>query len=96
MFSAVNPSPPQSVAALAQTLPSANEQQPSALSPRGPVYKADYDYEAEEDNEITFQEGDHISDIEIINDGWCFGTNIQTGERGMIPTNYITEVIQGL
>lgn len=76
VFSAVNPSHPQSVAALARPLPSTNEQQPSALSPRGQVHKVDYDYEAEEDDEISFQEGDHISDIEIINDGCCFSTNL--------------------
>lgn len=29
-----------------------------------------YDYDAAEDNELTFREGDYITNIEVIDDGW--------------------------
>ena len=56
---------------------------------QGPVFKAMYDYEAQDDDEVGFQDGDVIVDIETIDEGWMFGTVQRTGKRGMLPANYV-------
>ncbi|XP_076008380.1 LIM and SH3 domain protein 1-like isoform X2 [Genypterus blacodes] len=84
-----------------------DEQQPSALVslPAGPLhsataappsggkqYKALYSYTASEADEVSLQEGDLIADIEPIDEGWMFGRNLRTGQRGMLPANYVRPV----
>lgn len=51
----------------------------------GPHAIALYDYEAAEDNELTFAEGDKIVDVEFASDEWWQGTNERTGEQGLFP-----------
>lgn len=58
----------------------------------GPVYKALYDYDAQDDDEVSFQEGDIISNCQVIDDGWVVGVVKSTGRKGMIPSNYIEEI----
>lgn len=53
--------------------------------------RALYDYQAAEDNEITFDPDDIIMNIEMIDDGWWLGDG-PDGKRGMFPSNYV-EVI---
>ena len=48
-----------------------------------------YDYQAAEDDEVSFSEGDRIIDAEIIDDGWMIATNSRTGSRGLLPSNYV-------
>lgn len=55
-------------------------------------YKALYSYTASEADEVSLQEGDLISDVEPIDDGWMFGRNLRTGQRGMLPANYVRPV----
>ena len=43
-----------------------------------------------DEDEISFNAGDIIVDIEMIDDGWWVGTNAH-GDRGMFPANYVTE-----
>lgn len=52
-------------------------------------YKALFGYEAAEDNEVGFCEGDLIINAQPIDDGWMFGTCIRTGKTGMLPSNYV-------
>lgn len=52
-------------------------------------YLALYDYQAAEDDEVSFNEGDRIIDAEIIDDGWMIATNSRTGARGLLPSNYV-------
>ena len=47
-----------------------------------------YDYEKAEDNEIELLEGDLVTDIDMIDEGWWMGTN-KNGERGLFPCNYV-------
>jgi len=61
-------------------------QQPQS---QGPVYTAMYDYDAQDDDEVCFQENDRILNCEVIDEGWVKGTVQRTGQRGMIPANYI-------
>ena len=55
-----------------------------------------YDWEAREDDEISFNEGDLITkfNIEDINGGWWMGTC--RNKRGMLPSNYVKKLIPGL
>lgn len=43
---------------------------------------------AAEDNEITFDPDDIITNIEQIDDGWWIGV-APDGTRGMFPSNYV-------
>ena len=47
-----------------------------------------YDYEKAEDNEIELVEGDIVTDIDMIDEGWWMGTSSR-GERGLFPCNYV-------
>lgn len=53
----------------------------------------EYDYEKAEDNEIELVEGDLVTDIDMIDEGWWIGTNSR-GERGLFPCNYV-ELVEG-
>lgn len=52
------------------------------------VFKAIYDYDAKEDDEITFRDGDKFINCEQIDIGWMIGVHEKTGKHGMIPFNY--------
>lgn len=49
---------------------------------------AEYDYDADEDNELTFKEGDIITDIEKVDQDWWLGS--LNGEKKLFPANYVT------
>jgi hypothetical protein len=68
-------------------LPAVNQ----SRRPEGPSYRAMYDYDAQDQDEVSFQDGDIITDCEIIDEGWILGTVQKTGQRGMIPSNYVEE-----
>lgn len=55
-------------------------------------YQAMYSYMAAEADELSLQEGDLILDVEPIDEGWVFGFNQRTGQRGMLPANYVRPV----
>ncbi|XP_077481342.1 LIM and SH3 domain protein 1-like isoform X2 [Stigmatopora argus] len=61
-------------------------------SSEGRRYQALYSYTAAEADEVSLQEGDLIGDVELIDEGWVFGSNQRTGQRGMLPTNYVRPV----
>ncbi|XP_077966510.1 uncharacterized protein LOC120341950 isoform X3 [Styela clava] len=58
----------------------------------GHVYQAMYDYAAQDDDEVTFMDGDVIINAQKIDDGWMFGTVERTGQTGMLPSNYVSVV----
>jgi len=77
-----------------QPPPPAQEYEPPAPAPApapasGPKYVAIYDYTAADDDEVSFIEGDIITDGEIIDDGWMTGKVQRTGQTGMLPSNYV-------
>ncbi|OJJ43701.1 hypothetical protein ASPZODRAFT_73899 [Penicilliopsis zonata CBS 506.65] len=53
----------------------------------GPTATAIYDYEAAEDNEISFNEGAKIVNIEFPDDDWWLGEF--EGKTGLFPANYV-------
>ena len=52
-----------------------------------------YDYEKAEDNEIELREGEHVVNIEMVDENWWMGENVH-GESGLFPSNYV-ELIEG-
>lgn len=55
----------------------------------GRVYKAMYDYEAQDDDEVSFLENDLIINVSSIDGGWMTGEVQRTGQVGMLPANYV-------
>ncbi|XP_026331973.1 LIM zinc-binding domain-containing Nebulette-like, partial [Hyposmocoma kahamanoa] len=53
------------------------------------VYIAMYDYEANDSDEVSFREGDIISNVTSIDEGWMTGQVLRTGRTGMLPANYV-------
>lgn len=62
-----------------------------AVKPMGKVrvYRALYDYEAQDSDEVGFTEGDLIIEINSIDSGWMTGRVERTGLTGMLPANYV-------
>ncbi|KAF2035973.1 hypothetical protein EK21DRAFT_53267 [Setomelanomma holmii] len=52
-----------------------------------------YDYEMAESNEVELREGEHVTDIDMVDEDWWMGTNAQ-GDRGLFPANYV-ELLEG-
>uniref|UniRef100_A0A3P9J2U2 LIM and SH3 protein 1 n=1 Tax=Oryzias latipes TaxID=8090 RepID=A0A3P9J2U2_ORYLA len=52
------------------------------------VYRALYDYTAQDHDEVSFRDGDVIINAQPIDEGWMYGTVQRTGKSGMLPANY--------
>ncbi|KAI1242662.1 hypothetical protein IHE44_0000201 [Lamprotornis superbus] len=59
----------------------------TCIRPR--TYRAMYDYSAQDEDEVSFRDGDYIINVQPIDDGWMYGTVQRTGKTGMLPANYI-------
>lgn len=97
------PPPPQPVHQPAQAYhpppqqyqppPQQQPQQPrDSLAGKGMVCKALYDYDAADADEVSFKEGDVIIFCQPIDAGWMEGTVEKSGQRGMLPSNYVEKV----
>ncbi|XP_018597259.1 nebulette isoform X1 [Scleropages formosus] len=64
-------------------------QSPPHAAPMQRVYRAIYDYTAQDHDEVSFRDGDIILNVQPIDEGWMFGTVQRTGRSGMLPANYI-------
>ncbi|XP_077364975.1 LIM zinc-binding domain-containing Nebulette-like isoform X4 [Festucalex cinctus] len=53
------------------------------------VYRALYDYAAQDHDEVSFRDGDVIVNAQPIDEGWMYGTVRRTGKSGMLPANYM-------
>ncbi|KAI4286672.1 MAG: hypothetical protein L6R35_004074 [Caloplaca aegaea] len=47
-----------------------------------------YDYEKAEDNELELKEGEHVTNIDMVDEDWWMGEN-PSGEVGLFPSNYV-------
>lgn len=75
----------------APSLPSRRNFEPEKpAEPTLPSAVAEYDYEAAEDNELTFTENDKILNIDFVDDDWWLGELERTGEKGLFPSNYVS------
>ncbi|KAI9685339.1 MAG: hypothetical protein M1820_010815 [Bogoriella megaspora] len=63
------------------------EPTPAAAAGNGRTAIASYDYEAAEDNELSFPEGAKITSVEFPDDDWWFGS--YGGHTGLFPANYV-------
>ncbi|KAJ5715696.1 uncharacterized protein N7483_012877 [Penicillium malachiteum] len=70
---------------VAAPIPAAPEHH--AADSHGPTALAVYDYEAAEDNELSFPEGATILNVEFPDDDWWLGE--YHGARGLFPANYV-------
>ncbi|CDO74750.1 hypothetical protein BN946_scf184411.g7 [Trametes cinnabarina] len=80
--------PPPPPAPPAPAAPTAAEPHPAAEEDLGSWAIALYDYDAGEDNEISFKEGDRITHIEAVSEDWWQGTD-KDGNVGLFPANYV-------
>ena len=53
------------------------------------VVKVQYDYDAQDSDDLTIRVGDIISVCKVYNGGWMEGE--LNGERGMFPGNYVSK-----
>ncbi|XP_056603349.1 drebrin-like protein B isoform X2 [Triplophysa dalaica] len=53
--------------------------------------RALYDYQAEDDTELSFEPGDIISDVETIDKAWWRGSS-EDGRQGLFPANYVETI----
>ncbi|KAI1289741.1 LIM and SH3 domain protein Lasp [Halotydeus destructor] len=53
------------------------------------IVRAIYDYSAQDVDEVSFVDGDMIVNCLPIDEGWMTGTVQRTGQRGMLPANYV-------
>jgi hypothetical protein len=56
------------------------------------VYKAIYDYDGKEEDELSFRDGDKFINCEQIDVGWMIGVHERTMKHGMFPSNYAEPV----
>ena len=42
-----------------------------------------YDYSAQDEDEVSFRDGDYIVNVQPIDDGWMYGTVQRTGKTGV-------------
>jgi len=72
-----------------QVYESINEAPPSGENTEGsePYAIALYDYQATDDDEISFDPDDIITNLEFIDEGWWRGTC--HGVHGLFPANYV-------
>uniref|UniRef100_A0A8C9VGQ3 SH3 domain-containing protein n=1 Tax=Scleropages formosus TaxID=113540 RepID=A0A8C9VGQ3_SCLFO len=61
----------------------------SIQSPLHSTYRAMYDYMAQDNDEVSFRDGDMIINAQSIDEGWMYGTVQRTGKSGMFPANYM-------
>ena len=50
---------------------------------------AEYDYDAQDDDDLTFQEGQIIREVTVLDEGWSEGRLLHNGQYGMFPNNYV-------
>ena len=58
---------------------------------RQPCAEALYDFEAENDNEVGFHEGDIIELLSQVDENWYEGT--VRGQTGYFPVNYVKVLV---
>ncbi|KAI1375669.1 hypothetical protein F4677DRAFT_113475 [Hypoxylon crocopeplum] len=81
------PAPSVSHAAVPPPPAPAAEPEPEPAAGSGNTATAQFDYEAAEDNELSFPEGAKIMDVEFPDEDWWFGH--YKGASGLFPANYV-------
>ncbi|KAK3984295.1 Drebrin-like protein [Cladorrhinum sp. PSN332] len=74
-------------APVAATPVPAVQSQPEPAAADGKTATAQFDYEAAEDNELSFPEGAVITNLDFPDEDWWFGN--YKGKQGLFPANYV-------
>jgi len=53
-----------------------------------------YKFIVHHDDEISLEVGDAISLCKVHNDSWFEGTNLRTGQCGVFPSRYVSDILQ--
>ncbi|KAI1776563.1 hypothetical protein F4818DRAFT_353273 [Hypoxylon cercidicola] len=69
--------------------PAAEPEPEPATGHDGNTATAQFDYEAAEDNELSFPEGAKITNVEFPDEDWWYGH--YKGASGLFPANYVTK-----
>uniref|UniRef100_A0A3Q3LV04 Si:dkey-40c11.2 n=1 Tax=Mastacembelus armatus TaxID=205130 RepID=A0A3Q3LV04_9TELE len=64
---------------------------PLVLAERQMCVRALYDYQAEDESEISFEPGDIITDVETVDKAWWRGWS-KDGRQGLFPANYVETI----
>ncbi|KAH9490407.1 LIM and SH3 domain protein 1 [Bulinus truncatus] len=72
--------------------PQAQPPRAAQVAPKQVIYRALYDYNAADNDEVSFMDGDHIINVEVVDAGWMIGTVQRTGQHGMLPSNYVERI----
>lgn len=51
-----------------------------------------YDYSAADSDEVSFADGDIITECQLVDAGWMVGRVERTGQYGMLPSNYVERI----
>ena len=55
---------------------------------------AKYNYEKQRDDELELVKGNRVVVLEESEDKWWRGRNLETGEDGWFPSNYVTDNVE--
>merc|ERR1740128_822570 len=55
------------------------------------VYRAVFEYQAAQKDELSLRKGELYTVMERCHDGWFKGKNVKTGQTGVFPGNYVKE-----
>ncbi|KAJ3582810.1 hypothetical protein NHX12_000217, partial [Muraenolepis orangiensis] len=83
--------PPGSQALRYQPLSPDNNTCPLRIVWRDKCVRALYDYQAEDESEISFEPGDVISNVEMVDKAWWRGCS-KDGRQGLFPANYVETI----
>ncbi|KAF9879953.1 hypothetical protein CkaCkLH20_02764 [Colletotrichum karsti] len=81
------PEPAPAARAAPPPAPAQAEPEPAPAAGGGRTATAQFDYEAAEDNELSFPENATITDLEFPDEDWWFGS--YGGKQGLFPANYV-------
>lgn len=57
---------------------------------KGKLYQAAYDFQAEDDSELSMRKGDVVRVTDTSDPNWWTAENEKTGKKGIVPCQYLT------
>lgn len=62
------------------------------MSEEGKLYQAAYDFQAEDESELSMRKGDIVRVTETSDPNWWSAENEKTGKSGIVPCQYLTQL----
>lgn len=59
---------------------------------KGRLYQALYDFQAEDDSELSMSKGDVLRITDTSDPNWWNAQNEKSGKSGIVPQSYLTEL----